>query len=228
MYHRGMLTALAVAVIVLSASAEAGDVRQDPQLKRVWEISDSERLARRFDPGQAALRRSHAIAAGHTFSSPQAGVVIGSRNPELLLRWELMDHIVRAYHPDPAIRDGVRKKWLERGAEQYLGADFWPKLYAAAAPFIEASLENRRLTVELRTIPEAKRGPIQARRNHASSSICGLRADALAASRVAFGKETLDAFLYEVLAVEPVIDDGVLKPAAEMAGTYLWIEGGCR
>src|SRR5687767_1050247 len=134
-------------LFVCAAMAETGAARVDLNTK----------LMRRFDPGHAALRRSHAIANGHSFSDPHAGVVLGSRDPELLLRWKLMPYVARAYHFDAAIRDAVRQKWLERGAQQHLGRDFWEKLCAAAGPFIEADLENTRLTIELRTTPQGKR-----------------------------------------------------------------------
>jgi hypothetical protein len=200
----------------------------DPEPKRASDWTLEERLMLRFDPGHAAIRRAKAIAEGHTFTDPEAIVVLGSHNPELVLPSELMPHIAFAFDSNAEKRNRVRQKMMARGAENYLGSDFWAKLYIVARPFIEAYLENRRTTILLQEASEAEREGLRRRQSKANNSICPSSAEALRAAREAFGRANFDAFLYEVLADESVIIGSPMKSPEARRDLYRWYEGGCR
>ena len=195
--------------------------------KGTWSISDSERGAKRFDRGEAAVRRAKAISEGHSVR-PDEYIVIGARNPELLMRWELMNHLPRAFHPDPAVRQPVRERWLARGAARILGEDFWDDLYSVADEFIESELEMTRTTILLRTASEADRASLERRQSRANSVNCPARADALAAARQLFGEVAFDAFLYRVVAPDAVVRGELGSSPEELLEMYMWLEEGCR
>jgi hypothetical protein len=215
---------------LISAAALADD-----RLKDAWAISDRERAARRFDPGAAAIRTAKAIADGHHVpGNSKQYILLGSRNPELLMRWELMNYIVRAFDPDVSIRESARKQWQSRGAARLLGNDFLDKLHTVAREFIESELEIRRTTILLRTATDAERASLEELGSKANSVNCGARADALASARRLFGEAAFDAFLYRVLAPDAVLAGEIGSSPEAMLDTHRWIEAaaddcaGCR
>jgi hypothetical protein len=86
----------------------AGNSLAAPQAaKQPWQWTDEERLGARFSPAaiadrNAAYQKSRARATS-TSAQPAPGqryVIDGRRNPELFLRHELLDHLLRGVGPN--------------------------------------------------------------------------------------------------------------------------------
>ena len=145
-------------------------------------------------------------------------LVDGRRDPELLMPYELMNHLVVAYyHRD---QDLVRR-WQERvfprvNASLGPGAD--EKLRAVMRPFADAW----RCEVLNDQIPPA---PECSDRMH---SLCPARGAALAAARMAFGQVEFDRFLYEVVAPHAITAVSHSSPSLTSAIEFhQWQEEGC-
>lgn len=225
MKHCLSIAGLAFFTVVAFADTPPQRTR-DISASPAWKVDDQERAARRADRAASAARRRVAIAEGDARSDFEGNVVLGRHNPELLMPWELMEGLPQAFSNDVATRSKYRAKWA-RGS-RYLGEDMWTRLHAIAGPFIDADLENARLQRQLKTATGAEREKLEASRQLVNGSLCRLRADAIAAARTTFGKELFDAFLYEVLAADAVILTSTSGSPESLAGTWLWVEGGCR
>jgi hypothetical protein len=191
-----------------------------------WRIDDRVRVARRFDPAAAAARLQVAVAERASSADAETDVVIGRHNPELIMPWELMNNLPAAYSDDAATRAKYRSKWSD--GTRHLGDDFWMRLHAVAGAFIDA--DNRRVALERdrQLATGAARDDLDRRIREVNRSLCGLRADALAAARSTFGPESFDAFLYEVIAPGEVIRQTRSASPRSAAELFLWVEGGCR
>ena len=189
-------------------------------------LSDSERIARRFDATAAAERRAAAIAEGRIAKGGDGNVVVGARNPELLMAWELMNHVEGVLN-NPLQHGTMIANWDRRGAAALLGDDYLARLRAAVRPFLDANAELARLKAET-SAAGSETQTVQARLSQVNHALCGLRADALEAARVAFGREEFQRFLYEIVAPDAVIISGSGSSPEETLTLWQWVEGGCR
>lgn len=201
---------------------------QDAPAKPAWQWTTEERIAVRSDESSRAARREVAISAGLMSPTERVDdVVIGTHNPELFLPHEVMERLFGGFHPDTVVRTEYRQKWLARGATQYLGDDFWDKLYAAVRPFIIAKIVEIDTDDEANAMSDQAEREFQQRWFRARSAVCPARARALAAAREAFGRENFDAFLYQAVA-----PDGVMltthSDVAKLPSQWRWEEEGCR
>jgi hypothetical protein len=213
-----MLVALLLAFFSAAPAPAAG--------REPWRWTDEERLAARFDPEsirerreeyqkQQRARNSNARAVSQTVN-----IIDGTRNPELLLPWELFQTLVlRALSDDSPAREPNRHRYAQLAPWIAGAPDFWSRLETAALPFtdaIERSRESGRIERES-GIPPA---PEEA------SDFCRSRLVALEAAREAFGRERFDEFLYTTLAPGRVtFTDGHDAPTPSR---LLWIGRGCR
>ena len=191
--------------------------------KAPWLWTDEERLAARFD--EAANQERIATARSCRGNPAQCHgrfVFEGSRNPELLMPWELMVSLTGAFDDhDRQIQSGLRAAYIQRTTHLNLGPDFWDRLYAAGKPFFERWNEQHRLARALTTSadPEA----IHSQLALVKSTLCQLRAQAYAAAQLEFGKERFDRFLYEAVAV-----DSFGSSATADRALHLFVQKGCR
>jgi hypothetical protein len=208
--------------------AASGD--EAPRSKPAWLMDDSERLARRFDPVAAAARLRLAVAEGDVpVNSGAEDAVFGRHNPELFLPWELLDDVYGVFNLDPAAQRQRRDKWVDRGAPRLLGDDFWTRLQELLRPLIVAEGELKRVHLAQQAATgAARRALLVEASRHLSDSLCPLRAKALEAAREAFGRETFDRFLYEVVAPESGSYSGSSAGLSGMASGLLWVAEGCK
>lgn len=228
-----MLTALALCTatsLLFAGSAVSWDTMSSERLegKRAWAWTDRERLAARYDPTFVSHRLATAIQDKRVGGDvAQVAVIIdGDRNPELIMPAELMAGVAMAYSDDPGVRGKWRAQWA--AGSEFLGEDFWPRLYVACRPFIDADVESSRLQREMRVAPEGERENLKEKWSAVNASICPTRAGALAAARATFGRERFDRFLYEVIARGQVVRSTAASTPEASAEMLLWIEGGCQ
>ena len=137
--------------------------------KRAWEWSDEERVAVRFDPASVRERAAaHAAAQAargptgptqpsvHSQSSGQLPVqqyvVDGSRDPALLLPYELIDPLLKGLHSDAKFRTPARLA-LAKGIREmgYSEDDFWNRLQRLSAPYLALSSRPANISIQRAT-----------------------------------------------------------------------------
>ena len=196
--------------------------------RRPWELTDDERLAARFDE-QNIQERIAASQAGrvpgiHPQSSTRRAprfVIDGSRDPELFLKHELFDALLRAIDSNASAKDRER---LQAMYGRHLPAaglsmtEFWSTLTRAAAPYTEArSIQTLRIAS----------GPLSSAQAEVSArDLCRARFTALQAVEGAFGPEKFDKFLY--VGVAPSLRVFSETPSAGDAAGLKFIAGGCQ
>jgi hypothetical protein len=194
-------SAASMAVFLFAFSAFAADHRAP------WEWTLNERLALRHNPSAAAERVRAEQQSGRTsrfatnatpMTADLADFISGSAHPELLLPWEIFDHMMAmAYSDDSDIRSTFREA-TSKAAEVSLPADFWSRL----EPISAAYLSDVRQLHELhrRNVRTTAVSPRIAAETVALEHLkCFDRAAAIAAARNDFG-ETFDRLLYQVIA----------------------------
>jgi hypothetical protein len=226
---------LSILVVIASASsAMAADPPPKSPEKRVWELTREERLALRFDPSLAAARRAVAVAEGvvsRDDTDPDLNVVIGSRNPEMLMAWELMDHIIAPFTVQHQKRqEEYRSKWTARGAAKYLGDDFWTRLQSVLKPIIDAENEMHRIDALRKSATDEERPAIDAESSRVNALLCPLRAKGLKDARAAFGHEAFERFMYEAVAPDAVVLKSWAKPVTieSLQSGEVWVDEGCQ
>jgi len=177
--------------------------------KPAWQFTDDERFALRTNAGLArqrvADRQKHRTAASaHAMDSDGQQVADsfdGKTHPELFLPHEVFRHFVGlAFEGDPRTRDIVRHGMATDLRNAGLPRDFWERL----EPIIAFHLADVRAEHDLLASRSKVSGPARERVEKAleqkRTDVCRSRADALAATRNAFGRERFDRFLYEGVA----------------------------
>jgi hypothetical protein len=213
-----MLVAL---LLTLFSAVPAPAAEREP-----WRWTDEERLAARFNPESIRERREEhhkeqlARNPKARTPSPTENIIDGTRNPELLLPWELFQtFVMRTLSDDSPAREPNRCRYAKLAPWIAGEPEFWSRLETAALPFtdaIERSRESGRIERES-GIPPA---PEEA------SDSCRSRLVALEAAREAFGRERFDEFLYTAVApggIRFADGDGAPTPSR-----LLWIARGCR
>lgn len=234
------LTPVAVAYTLLciaASTASAGD-RLNAE-KAPWQWTTEERLAVRFDAASMRARIDEALAQQYQFSPPPNDpaakralradelkeVILGDRNPELYLPWELFETLLHtAYGPQA---EGVAGHRMEYGVvvkRLHLPADFWAQLGDTAKGYLDTWAAIDDLTGEWEAAAPRQRARIERKIEELNRSLCRERAAALARARTHFGAESFDRFLYE--AVPPGFRTWSSAPMS--ADDHRKIEGGCK
>lgn len=199
---------------------------QDAPPKAAWEWTNEERIAARTDAVSRAARRDAAVAAGDVSPGEDADdIVVGSRNPELLMPYELMDRVALAFFTDGARQAQWRERW--RAGEEILGDDFWERLAAVAHPFFESHRRFAELTKQAEQTTDGERRMIREEQQMIHRSQCRLRLDALEAARSVFGPDRFDHFLYEVIAPGEKILISLNEPFGPSGDPWRWLSEGC-
>ena len=199
---------------------------QDAPPKAAWEWTNEERIAARTDAGSRAARRDAAGAAGDVSPGEDADdIVIGSRNPELLMPYELMDRVALAFFTGGARQAQWRERW--RAGEEILGEDFWGRLATVTRPFFDGHRRFADLARRAEETPEGARGILREEQQRIHQSQCRQRLDALNAARTTFGRERFDRFLYEVVAPGEKILTSLNEPFGPSGDPWRWMADGC-
>jgi len=220
------------------AASEPAAARPKP----AWQWTLDERLAKRFDTASQMDRITPqatepygvlsvpdaAIANPSATAAKLPSIIVGVRNPELLLPWELFDVLVSgALSADSTTRDEERRELADnaRTAGLTLPPDFWKTLETAARPQWE--MEHRAIAIGRRIQKAAADEVPSVRAEYVRNyeGLCEARADSIERARAAFGAEWFDRFLYEAVAPRTV----QIKPGGVDDPHLLRvIDGGCR
>jgi hypothetical protein len=233
--------AVTALVLLLTPSCLTATQRDDGAApKPPWQWSDDERLAVRFDPVSMAERRSPEVLAQYGFKPPTtpravsqstkgAGgpitfVILGERNPELFMPFELFDFLIEtALQEDTNVRVSWQKIFAENAGAP-LPSDFWNRLERAAKPYLDAQRALSAKNREWKAASEAQRNAMAPSFAGLQDRLCGARAEALTAARNEFGTTVLYRVLYERAA--PGLHQWSSDPLP--AEKLRAIEGGCK
>lgn len=204
--------------------------------KPPWRWTLDERLAGRDDVVAAAARLRDArmgevsslSKSASTSKQPtldQFDFISGRTHPELLVPWELFDHMMEmAYADDPEVRSIFREAKRSSLASSGLPADFWDKLEAVSVAYLSDRRQTRDLHKRLVSDPAVK-NRIRIQTASLENLKCRDRAMAIAAARQEFG-EKFDRFLYEGIAPNMTIAVGRLGRISQTREHE--IDGGCK
>jgi hypothetical protein len=143
----------------------------------------------------------------------------------LLLPGELFRQLLSlAFAPSPDVRDVFRKNILAGSVGLDLPADFWQRLEAFAAEYLDASDRARELGARLQKASVTERPQLLERIESVQAPQCAYRHQALAASRSTFGPKLFDRFLYQ--AVAPLVRVTVTESTGP--DKLAWAERGCK
>ncbi|HEX9981972.1 MAG TPA: hypothetical protein VGF69_01790 [Thermoanaerobaculia bacterium] len=199
--------------------------------KALWQRTDEERLGERFDPRSMRERRareatepfgvSRSAGAGNDDGS---NVIVGARNPELLLPWELFNHLMNTTNlPEPEHRDGWPRIYAERAAGLDLPSDFWQRLDRVTAAYRTLIASRWAAEALLNNDDRADDAAARMRLQEVDQAMCAERAHALENARLEFGRDWFDRFLYTAPAKSLTVISSDETPA-----DHRRISGGCR
>lgn len=214
------------AICVLAFAFHTYSAAEPRTMTKSRRLSNLERMELRHDSRANVERRAAALAKGRQLPNADSIVVDGSRDPELLTPWELMDLLSATYY----LREHGRKqqRWIARGAKAYMGEDFVTRIRTVAAPWIDADAELRRIGERKLVADAEERAALQQQWAMVNRSICPLRAQALTALREEFGRENFDRFLYEAVAPDVFVVTTRASSPEAAAELDRWVEDGCR
>lgn len=196
--------------------------------KEAWQWTLEERIANRTSPSLARER----IARGRrvqTQSSPNAATIVdrfdGKTHPELFLPHEVFDTLVTmAFASDPRSSQGAREGLTPAVKRYGLPPDFWDRLRSITTIYV-ADMKA------LQDIGDGMRQPNNPGRRRGESAmaikqedLCRSSAEAFETAREQFGREKLDRFLYEVIAVHMFHAADRISNAESLRR----VAGGCR
>jgi hypothetical protein len=211
--------ALWLLVVIAALTATA----QTERVEKPWLLDDATRIARRFDPVLAAQRAAVYETCIKNGCVGQV-VVDGDLHPELMLPWELMNGLRDAFDPNPEYADHFRNLYAHRSTGLVVDAAFWERFGALARPWLEAVWEPQPpFDIPLDEIDHPRHAPRIEEGKRRQRFLCGLRADALAVARAAFGRCAFDRLLYEAVAPGRIV-----ASRDETAESAAWMEGGCQ
>jgi hypothetical protein len=201
---------------------------QPSKPKRAWEWTDDERVAARFDEAanrervaafQASQRKAlSSVSAGNAASQhsllARLFVIEGSRNPELFMRHELLDALLRGFSANQAMATQFRQSLdSELRSEGITDPQaFWVALEKSAHAYL--TLQRR---IEARG---------SGRSREDDDALCRERYAALIASERTFGARRFDELLYTVIAPAQRHTQSTTFPDA--ASRLRREAGGCR
>jgi hypothetical protein len=216
---------LHVSLIVLLTLSVLGATAE----RKSWQWSVEERIALRTSPAAAKERVGEAKHGSKVTTNQASGRAIvdsfdGRTHPELFLPHEVFDELVTlAFAGSPRTRELMRESFSKNAAHYGLPATFLDELESMTSVYVADQHALR----DLGSGYQAKTGVDQSRTDEAivlkQRDVCSSGAQAFAAARKAFGKERLERFLYDVVAVHMVYAADRLPDAESLRE----IEGGC-
>jgi len=217
--------------LLILVSASASPTQQDGK-KPSWEWSLDERVTARLNPTnmRARLRPSGAQALRQMplqeGQYPTTDYVDGSRNPELLLPWELFNSLLaRAFSQNPQTQSVYRETLETRARAAGLRPDIWSTVESCATSFLQAKREEAELGARLPGTLGLQKQALLDQIAQIQEPQCGRRAAALACARAALGTSSFNRYLYEVVAPSVTVTSVGDK---ERQSHLLFAEGGCQ
>lgn len=214
----GVVGLIAAAASLLTASSK----------KDAWQWTLEERIANRTNPSLARER----IARGRRVqmqSNPNLATIVdrfdGKTHPELFLPHEVFDELVQmTVASQPRTSQAARAALAPEVRSHGLPPDFWERLQSITTIYVADMQSLQDIGVAARQDNAPGRRRAESALEIKRQELCRSSSEALATAREVFGREKLDRFLYDVIAVhmfyaaDRVPDPALLRKTA----------GGCR
>jgi hypothetical protein len=234
--------------LILAVSQQAVTPRDVPPersqiAKAAWDWTDDERLAVRFDPIAIQERASRdatepysARSVGATqqssrptpLQSPSGppNLVVGRRNPELFLPFELFNILISSGFSSDAKQNAEFRRSLEPVISKSIKAEtFWADVESAAALLIENQNEEHTLGGQIKhAATDDDRAALRQRIKNLQQPQCLMRARALSAVADRIGRRAFYRILYEGIA--PTVN--TTSTDADLAMRLRFAAGGCQ
>lgn len=221
MLRRNLVVLLSLAALPLAAQS-----RREP-----WMLTVDERIELRTNAALAQARVRErgrmqvSTAQANAEERPIVDAFDGRTHPELFLPHQVFEELVSlAFVSAPRTGDVVRRGLKGAVARHGLPPDFFDRLQSITSVYTSDLWALRDAVASRRQQTGAARERGQKQLTLRNDDVCRSRADALAAARREFGRERLDRFLYEVIAVNMFSVADRLPDAALLRRA----EGGCR
>ncbi|HEX7150029.1 MAG TPA: hypothetical protein VF618_00980 [Thermoanaerobaculia bacterium] len=228
---RLLLIAVSLSLMLTIHAHESAGAIDDRKSQPAWKLSDEERLARRFDPQSMKERRAKEATEPFGFKretdaakDDTTNVIVGARNPELLMPWELFNHLMNTTNlPEEDHRDGWRRIYEERATALEIPADFWQRLDRVTESYRALIASRWEAEALLNNDDRGDDSAAIARLQDIEKASCSERARALERARLELGREWFDRFLYTAPARSLTVVSNDETPAEHRR-----ISGGCR
>lgn len=184
-------TWLILCVFLVIPSVLLGDSGLD---RAPWLLQSGDRIALRAN-ARAQLSDEAAVPAAEPSLT-----IKGSENPELIMPWELLQHLLaNAYGDDSQARDAFRRTYEPHLQRSGFDSAFWDELEAIVRPLLVIRRSARQLAREFDHLSAPERHQRTARLRVLEHDTCRERAAALEAARAELGPGFV-RFLYEAVA----------------------------
>src|SRR5207248_2064532 len=233
-------TVSSLLVILFCTAAPAREERESRGPKKAWEWSEDERLSERLNPASirdrsakeatepygARLPALSGHGAGVNAVSEFGTVIVGRRNPELFMPFELFSHLIsECFDDDSSVRIRARSRLAPFLIDVTPPGRFWSALESSASEFIANQRAQRHLLESMNTAKTTdERTAMRQQLKNLQQPECALRAVALKSVTAAIGHEKLYKILYE--GVAPEINMFSQEP--ENAECLRSVERGCQ
>jgi len=189
---------------------------------RPWLMDLDARIQRRSD---RSLRSSRLKVAGTSVTSSVSDIIQGSKNPELLLPWELHRFLIStAFYEDPAVTTQWRSRLLKAVPDLGVHDTFWATLQKVSADYLKDQREITALSVEMKSADVGRKESLRRRILAKESGQCQQRLIALERAYETFGREWFGEFLYRAVAPSLTIS----STAPTSAEKLRFVSRGCR
>ena len=239
-----LVLVLATSVSVATPQRDSGDRLPTKATERAaWQWNDDDRLGVRFDPVSMRERSSREATEPYGVQPPavvtrggkasqssipaDGNVIIGRRNPELFMPFELFGFLIaKGFSEDASERADFRNTLVASIRNGSTKPDvFWAAVDAAASDFIRNQQEERRLLARLNASrSDDERSAIRQDIKNVQQTECSQRAAAINTVVRRVGKEALYRVLYEAIA--PTVTVTSFEP--DTPARLKFIAGGCR
>jgi hypothetical protein len=196
----GMKVLAGLVILGIAGVAAAAE----PAPRRSWEWTLEDRIALRTSAEAAQQRllvsgrRTKGVAkfAANAKSATVVDSFDGQTHPELFLPYQVFEELVKLSLLSDVRTSQLFREGLSPEVQRYgLPPDFWDRLRTISAIYT-ADVHAMR-NAQLKVAANQKTDSVTDRYR----ALCRSRAEALAAARAEFGRQRLDRFLYEVIAV---------------------------
>jgi hypothetical protein len=202
-------------------SAQQGNSGTMPTNPWRWDLEA--RLRLRFDDASRLERLN--VTGIHPDAGSSRNLVDGSKNPELLLPWELYQFLMStAFYGDPDVASAWRSRYARVVPRLKIDEQFWIRLEKASTPYLATERELKALGDRVKASGPRDMNQVLLRAATIERNLCHQRMIALNNANSTFGSDWFGEFLY--LAVAPnikVSSDSPMSPEQHRR-----VSGGCQ
>lgn len=219
------ILAVIFAVNQTFAQSKQDDVTTSQAEQLPWRLSMESRLQLRLNNDRSRLQRLAASGMPSSGLHARADVIVGSRNPELLLPWELHRFLMaNAFYSDPDVAAAWRRRIAGQSKSSRITALFWSKLEEVSTDYLRDQSSSREFAARMAGSNASTRDALREQVVAVDSTLCFERMLALRRAYEVFGEEWFVRFLYEAVSPDLTIFSEDPMPAEQ----HRFVSRGCK